>query len=354
MQSIKVSASQRYTVHIGSGLLANCGEIIKEIIEPCKAVVVTDHTVEPLFAACVRASLAQAGFTTHLFTFAPGERSKNLQTLSDLLECFAVEQLTRSDCVIALGGGVVGDLSGFAAGCYLRGIRYVQLPTTLLAAVDSSVGGKTGVDLSAGKNLAGLFWQPSAVICDTDCLATLPHEIFLDGLVEAIKTGILGSEELFALIESGAIRENTEDIIASCVAIKASVVASDERESGARKVLNLGHTVGHALEACSNYSLSHGSAVAAGIAIMTRAAMALGTCDLQDAQRIVQLLESLGLPLETEYSTEQLVQAALHDKKRAGDTLTLVLPERIGSCVLREVNLSELSGIIDKGRGKHQ
>jgi len=273
-----------------------------------------------------------------------------MQTLSDALEFLAAEQLTREDCVLALGGGVVGDLAGFAAGCYLRGIHYVQVPTTLLAAVDSAVGGKTGIDLSAGKNLAGLFWQPSAVICSTDCLATLPEETFLDGVVEAIKTGVLSDEALYTLIEQGLIEENLEGIIASCVAYKAGVVEADEREGNTRKYLNLGHTIGHAIEACSGYTISHGRAVAAGLAMISRAAVAMGFCDELAARRIIELLSKLGLPTDTEFSTEELAQAALHDKKRSGNRLTLVLPTSIGSCVLHDIDMGELPKVIEKGR----
>ena len=351
MKSISVHVGEGYTVSIGTGMLACMGELLQEAaIEPCRVAIVSDDKVGPLFTAVVERSLAQAGFSASIFCFPAGEQFKNMQTLTDILEFLAAEQLTRTDFVVALGGGVVGDLAGFAAGCYLRGIRYVQIPTTLLAMVDSSVGGKTGLDLSAGKNLAGLFWQPSAVVCDIDCLGTLPDETFLDGLVEAIKTGILGDEELFSLIESGDFEDNLEDIIARSVAFKAHIVEADERESGLRKSLNLGHTIGHAIEACSGYTVSHGNAVSSGLALITRVAVALGYCSAEDAHRIVLLLIKLGLPADTAYTTEELVQAALHDKKRAGKRITLVLPERIGSYLLHEIDINELAETIDKGR----
>jgi len=353
MQSIFVNTGGAggYTVSIGSGLLERLGEqLLLHSINPCRAVIITDSNTGPLYAATVQKSLAEAGFEPSLFTFAAGERSKSMQMLSDALEFMAAKQLTRSDCVFALGGGVVGDVAGFAAGCYLRGIRYVQLPTTLLAAVDSSIGGKTGVDLTQGKNLAGLFWQPSAVICDTDCLATLPRETLLDGVVEAIKTGVLGDEALFSLIEQEPVENNLEAIIASCVTFKARVVEADERESEIRKILNLGHTIGHAIEACSNYAVSHGQAVSAGLAIITRAAMAMGYCDELAAYRITVLLTNLGLPTETEFSTAELAQAALHDKKRSGNRITLVLPASIGSYLLHDINIEDLNSVINLGR----
>lgn len=356
MKIIPVSVGAGYTVFVGADLLSECGALLRPLLDPCNVVVVTDSTVAPLYAPAVQKSLDQSGYSTSVFSFAAGEASKTMETLSHLLEFMAARQLTRSDYVVALGGGVVGDLAGFAAGCYMRGIRYVQLPTTLLAAVDSSVGGKTGLNLAAGKNLAGLFWQPSAVICDTTCLATLPDEIFLDGVAEAVKVSILGDRELFSRFERGVKREDLEavleDIITRCVEFKARVVGADEREGGVRKILNLGHTLGHALEACSDYTVAHGHAVATGIALITQTAAALGYCNRQEAHRIVQLLSGLGLPVTTKYPTESLVRAALHDKKRSGSHLTLVLPTRIGSYRLHEVCVDDLQEILEKGRGE--
>ncbi|MCL2808330.1 MAG: 3-dehydroquinate synthase [Coriobacteriia bacterium] len=353
MRTIPVAVGEGYKVLIGSGLLEQAGELlIQQSIEPCKTAIVTDCTVGSLYAATVKKSLAEAGFATSLFAFADGEQSKTMQTLSDTLEFLASRQLTRTDCVIALGGGVVGDLAGFAAACYMRGIRYVQMPTNLLAAIDSSVGGKTGLDLSAGKNLAGIFWQPSAVLCDTNCFTTLPTAVLLDGLAEVIKTAILGNPKLFSLIENGPSQDSIEDIIAQCVTYKAGIVEEDEREKGVRKSLNLGHTVGHAIEACSNYTITHGHAVATGTAIVTRAAAARGICDADDARRILELLARLGFTTHAEFTTPELVQAILHDKKRAGDRITLVFPEKIGSFMFYKTTLDDLEDLIDDGRGE--
>lgn len=359
MESIRVNVAHDcgYKVLVGAGLLADSGQILLQSLPAAgRVVVVTDSTVEPLYAVTVLQSLAAAGFAPSVFTFGAGEQSKTMQTLASMLEFMAGEQLTRADCVVALGGGVVGDLAGFAAGCYMRGIRYVQVPTTLLAAVDASIGGKTGLDLSAGKNLAGLFWQPAAVICDTDCLASLPQEILLDGLVEAIKVGILGDEMLFSVIEGStaadSLRANLEAIILRSVAFKAALVEADERESHLRKSLNLGHTIGHAIEACSGYTISHGQAVATGMAMITRAAVALDCCAAEAAGRIEQLLACLGFLLETGFSTEDLTQAALHDKKRLGRRMTLVLPREIGSYQFKEIDIDELGAVIDLGRGE--
>jgi len=242
-------------------------------------------------------------------------------------------------------------MAGLAAALYLRGIRFVQLPTTLLAAVDASVGGKTAVDLKAGKNLAGAFLQPSAVLCDTGCLATLTPEIFADGAAEAIKTGVLCDESLFALFENGTLAADPAEVIARCVAYKAGVVERDEKERGERKLLNLGHTVGHAIEKCSGFAVSHGHAVAAGMAIIARAAEALGWAGEPVAGRIAACLEKNGLPTGTKFDPGALAEAASADKKRAGGEITLVVPEKIGRCGLKKIPVPELLPVIRAGMG---
>ena len=347
IQTIPVHTAPGYTVSIGPGLLPSCGGQLRELLGPCRIAVITDSCVAPLYLDTVVRSLQDAGFSVCTHVFPAGEDHKTLATLSQILEFLAQAQLTRQDCVAALGGGVTGDMAGFAAAVYLRGIRYVQLPTTLLAAVDSSVGGKTAIDLTAGKNLAGAFLQPAAVLCDTDCLATLPPKIWADGVAEAIKTGVLCDESLFSLFESGG--PEAGQIIGRCVAYKAGVVERDERELGERKLLNLGHTVGHAIEACSGYAVSHGHAVAAGLAIIARAAEALGWTDGPLASRIAACLTANGLPTTAAYSPQALAAAALADKKRAGDRITLVVPQRIGQCSLKTVPVEALPAIIAAG-----
>ena len=264
IRTIPVRVRPPYDVRIGSGLLGRCGDYLAALLGQRRIAVLADDTVASLYLDTVTAALEDAGFAVCSHIFPSGEGRKNLSTLTELLEFLASEHLTRTDCVAALGGGVTGDMAGFAAAVYLRGIRYVQLPTTLLAAVDSSVGGKTAVDLTAGKNLAGAFCQPAAVICDTDCLKTLPPDVFADGAAEAVKTGVLSDEALFALFEDGTLTADPGEVIARCVAYKAGVVERDEKEQGERKLLNLGHTVGHAIEKCSGYVIPHGHAVAAG------------------------------------------------------------------------------------------
>ena len=349
IRTIPVRTSPAYTVQIAPGLLGRCGSLLQAMLPPCRMAVITDDTVAPLYLERVVRSLTDAGFAVVSYVFPAGEAHKNMDTLSAILEFLAREHLTRTDCVAALGGGVVGDMAGFAAAVYLRGIRYVQLPTTLLAAVDSSVGGKTAIDLAAGKNLAGAFLQPAAVLCDTECLQSLPADVFADGAAEAIKTGVLSDESLFALFEDGTLTAAPADVIARCVAYKAGVVERDETEQGERKLLNLGHTVGHAIEKCSGFCIPHGHAVAAGLAVMARAAERLGWTQEPIAGRIAACLAKNDLPTGTDFSAADLARAALSDKKRAGDTITIVVPRRIGTCQLRKLPVSELEALIAAG-----
>ena len=349
IRTIQVNTSPAYAVTIGSGLLPQCGQQLRSVLPQCHVAVITDSTVAPLYLDTVCGSLQSAGYTVSSHVFPAGEAHKNLETLSEILEFLAEAQLTRTDCIVALGGGVTGDMAGFAAGCYLRGIRCVQMPTTLLSAVDSSVGGKTAIDLKAGKNLAGVFLQPAAVLCDTDCLTSLPSAVFADGAAEAIKTGVLSDESLFSLFEDGTLTSAPADVIARCVAYKAGVVERDEKEQNERRLLNLGHTIGHAIEKCSGYSIPHGHAVAAGLAIMARATETLGWTEEPIAKRIADCLAKNSLPTNTEYTAGELTAAALKDKKRAGDSITIVVPKKIGVCELKKIPVTELNAIIAAG-----
>ena len=349
IQIIPVRTAPPYQVRIGSGLLAQCGAILRKELAPCRMAVISDDTVAPLYLNNVCASLIAAGFSVCSHVFPAGEASKNFSTLASILEFLAQERLTRADCVAALGGGVVGDMAGFAAAVYLRGIRCVQLPTTLLAAVDSSVGGKTAIDLTAGKNLVGAFAQPASVLCDTDCLSTLPATVFADGAAEAIKTAVLCDESLFSLFASGRLTTDPAQIIARCVQFKAGVVERDERDQGERKLLNLGHTVGHAIEQCSGFRIPHGHAVAAGLAITARSAERLGWARVPIARRIADCLRENNLPTGTDYSAQELARAALLDKKRSGGDITLVIPLEIGQCTLETLPVMELAAVIGAG-----
>ena len=349
MTTIEVNASKCYTVQIGSGLLPGLGPKAAALGGARKVCIVSDSNVWPLYGAAADASLHAAGLETCAFVFPAGEASKNGGTFLKLLNFLAENHLSRSDLLVALGGGVVGDLTGFAAACYLRGIRFIQVPTTLLAAVDSSIGGKTAIDLPAGKNLAGAFWQPALVLCDTDTLATLPGDIFRDGCAEVIKTAILYGEPLFMELVRAGLNFDREAIITACVIQKQEIVENDEFDRGQRQLLNLGHTFGHAVELLSDFTLSHGKAVAIGTAIAARAAVRAGVCDQATATRIMWLLEKFGLPIFTHHSAAAICEAALSDKKRSGDTVNLILPKRIGDCAICPTPVSQLESMIQAG-----
>ncbi|MBO7762468.1 MAG: 3-dehydroquinate synthase, partial [Clostridia bacterium] len=345
---VTVNASTTYPILIGDGLLDQAGALCAEHIGICRVCVVTDDTVHGLYYDRLRRSLEAAGYAPLLFVIPHGEGSKNMESLCALLEFCAENRLTRSDALIALGGGVVGDLCGFAAAVYLRGVPFVQIPTTLLAAVDSSVGGKTAVDLRAGKNLAGACHQPSLVICDCRTTDTLPQKIFADGCAEIIKYGVINDRPFFERLKSG-IAEHLEEVIATCVANKRDVVEGDEFDRGARQLLNLGHTVGHAIELCSELVISHGSAVAMGMVIVTRAAVAMGLCPKADLQELIALLQANHLPVECPFDAKELASAASADKKRAGDMLSLVVPYGIGDSRLYRLPVASLTDFIAKG-----
>ena len=354
MNKITINSSRTYDVITAPGLLNQSGQLIRQALgdKTEKVCIVTDDNVSSLYRAPVKESLKNAGFDVVSFVFPHGEEYKSLATVSKLLDFLAYKQLTRSDAIIALGGGITGDLAGFAAATYLRGIRFVQIPTTLLAAVDSSVGGKTGVNLSAGKNLAGAFWQPSLVLFDTDTIKTLSHELLLDGIAEGIKSGVIADRDLFSYIDQA---ENLTDskVIAElssrAIQIKQQVVEADERDTGVRQLLNFGHTIGHAIEKCSNFSISHGHAVATGMIIIARAALKSGWSDEDCLTPIQDLLEKFGFPLECPYSASELTKAALKDKKRTGDTITLVIPVSLGNCQLMQLPINQLESFIEGG-----
>ncbi len=349
MKTITVSASKTYRVHIGAGLLSSLGKEAAALCKPGKAAIISDSNVWPLYGKTAAESLEKAGFETAFYVFPAGEASKTGETYLSILNFLAENHITRSDCVIALGGGVVGDMAGFAAATFLRGVAYIQVPTTLLAAVDSSVGGKTAIDLPAGKNLAGAFYQPKLVLCDTDTLRSLPEDIFRDGCAEVIKYGILYDPALFAHLEDMQLAFDREYVIARCVELKRNVVMEDEFDTGARMRLNLGHTFGHGIEARSNFTVSHGKAVAIGMAIVSRAAAALGVADPQTKDRILALIGQFGLPVDTDCPAADIYRCALSDKKRSGGTVNLIVPERIGFCRIQPTPVENLQSFLEAG-----
>lgn len=338
---IAVEASKSYDILIGRGLLSELGALSGAVVSPCRAMLVTDDIVDPLYAKTALASLTEAGFTVEKFVFPHGEASKTTETYLKLLNACADAGLSRTDVLIALGGGVVGDLTGFAAATYLRGIRFIQVPTTLLAAVDSSVGGKTGVDLPAGKNLIGAFWQPSLVVCDYALLDTLTEDIFRDGCAEVIKYAVIHDPALFETLKK-PIRPILGEVISACVRHKRDIVKEDERDTGARQLLNLGHTFGHAIEALSDFTISHGSAVAIGMNLVSVLAHRQGLLSKEDLEEIQRLLLSYGLPIHCPFSAEKIVGIAFSDKKRSGDKITLVIPHAIGHTELHKIPFAEL------------
>lgn len=331
MKEVKVTASDPYSVLIGKGIMKDTTTLCGDLLQGRKTAVITDDTVDTLY-------FEKLGLTNSpKFVFPHGEESKNMDTLSEILEFLAENNFTRSDILIALGGGVVGDITGFAAGVYMRGIDYIQVPTTLLAMVDSSVGGKCAVDLKAGKNLAGVFHQPKRVICDVEALKTLPCEMYTAGMAEVIKYAVLANIDLDSDIE---------DLVCDCVQVKADIVNEDEFDVGTRQLLNLGHTSAHGIEALSLYKIPHGYAVASGMGIIARASAKHGFCSYETSDRIIKMLEDSHLPSDTDYSYEDIASVALRDKKAKGDKLTLVLVQDIGKCILHEINKKDFADFI--------
>ena len=348
MRKVRVEASTKYDVIIGKGLLDSAGQLCKEALGGASVMIVSDDLVYSLYGERLGASLLAAGYSIKSFVFPHGEASKSMETLGALLGRLAGERITRSDFIVALGGGVVGDLAGFAASVYLRGIRFVQIPTTLLAAVDSSVGGKTAVNIPEGKNLVGAFHQPSLVICDYETLDTLDDKTFADGCAEIIKYAVIGDRQLFEKLKS-PIKPQIEEVIARCVESKRDIVNADERDTGVRRLLNLGHTVGHAVEICSHLSISHGSAVAIGMAVISRAALAMGLCPASMPEEIEEMLKLYSLPTSCGFSAEELTGVALGDKKRMGGVISFIIPYAIGDSRVYDVSAENVKELIEKG-----
>ncbi|MGP1569756.1 MAG: 3-dehydroquinate synthase [Eubacteriales bacterium] len=360
MQKVDINVSTKYEILIGHDLIFRTGEIIKRLDKDVKICIITDENVKKLYEKIVRKSLEESGYTVFTFTFEAGEKSKNLRTVSDILEYMAGAEFTRSDLIVALGGGIAGDIAGFVASIYLRGIDYVQIPTTFLAAADASVGGKTAVNLEQGKNLAGTFWQPALVICDCSTFASLAWEDFADGIAEAIKCACICDSKLFKMLYDNANlitpdmenRKILENIVKKCIKIKADIVEKDEKDDGIRQILNFGHTVGHAIEKCSDFEISHGSAVAQGMYVMVKALAKMGILKVEDAEQIEDMLKTYGFNLNIEYTPSEIMRFALKDKKRKGDSVALVLIDKIGHGYLQKFPISQLQEVISMGMEK--
>jgi 3-dehydroquinate synthase len=352
METLTVSLGDRsYPIHIGENILSRIGELLQKAGLRGKVAVVTNPTVAQLYLDIVHDGLTTSGFEMTAMLVPDGEEHKNLQSLATLYDQLIGERFERQSCVLALGGGVVGDLAGFAAATYLRGIPYVQVPTTLLAQVDSSVGGKTGVNHQDGKNLIGAFYQPRLVLIDVTVLASLPRRELVGGLAEVIKYGIIEDPALFGFMEKeienllGLERERLVHAILTSCAIKAGVVEKDERENDYRAVLNFGHTIGHALEAATGYTrFLHGEAVAVGMVKAATLSVQQGLCDQRGFERICRLIKKAGLPLEipSGISMQGLIQAMEVDKKSAEGKIKFVMCKGIGKTCFHWLSPGEI------------
>ena len=328
MRSIHIKASREYDVLVEHGLLDRAGELLREVSAPGMAAIVSDDTVYALYGERTIKALEKAGYRVHSFTFPAGEGSKNLSTYADVLHFLGEHRFSRSDVVVALGGGVVGDLAGFAASIYMRGIDFINCPTTTLSMIDSSIGGKTAVDLGDTKNIVGAFWQPKLVIVDPETLSTLPRRHYINGLAEAVKASLLADPELFSIFEKGDVDARIGEIIYRSLRFKKNIVEQDEQEHGMRKALNFGHTIGHGIEAVKGIKgrrtvgLFHGECVALGMLPMIESKA------LQ--KRVRAVYRRIGLPTRTTYNKEKVLAEMLHDKKAQGGQITVIKVPGLG------------------------
>lgn len=340
---IEIDFESRYDVIAERGTAEQAGELVKSVFSGEKACIISDSKVFKLYGEKFTQNIEKAGIKACSFVFEEGESSKNLTTFCRIVESMGEMGLRRDDAVIGLGGGVTGDMAAFAASVYMRGIKYIAVPTTLLSMVDSSVGGKTAVDLKSGKNLAGTFYQPSLVLIDSDFLKTLSQEQIACGMAEVIKYGMIADKELFELLENNP-NPDIDNIICTSVRIKREFVRGDEKDTGKRKILNFGHTIGHSIEKECGYSMTHGHAVAIGMAAVTRALKGG-----EISARLERLLKSYGLPTSTDISAERIWRCAQNDKKGGRDGVDLIVPLDIGNCQVKKVGYDELYEIIKAG-----
>ena len=343
MEKIKVGTSRTYEIHIEEGLLGRVGEECRSVLNSKKILVLTDSNVTELYGDSVCTALSAMEFEVTEYVIPAGEESKSTDNYLNIVSTLAEEGFSRSDAIVAFGGGVVGDLAGFCASSYLRGIPFIQIPTTLLACVDSSVGGKTAVNLPQGKNLLGAFYQPRLVLIDPLTLKTLSPAVYADGMAEVIKYGMIRDAELFDALEQHAWTDT--QIIARCVTIKSRVVAEDEFDNGCRLLLNYGHTIGHAIEKCSHFEVSHGSAVAIGMSTMAHAEAGGEVL----AERLDTVLKGYALPTTCQFSAEELYRAAMADKKRRNQTLHIITVPSLGGGTIVTIPVEELRAYLQRG-----
>lgn len=342
MKKLTVNVNDSYDILIEKGLINKTGELVKSVLDCNKITLISDDNVYALYGDNVKTQLEKQGYQVFTYVFKAGEASKKTSTVIDMVEFMADKQLTRSDAVVALGGGVCGDMAGFASAIYLRGIRFVQIPTSLLAQVDSSVGGKTAVDLPQGKNLCGAFHQPCLVIIDPNVLDTLSDHFFNDGMGEVVKYGCIKSKTLFERLEKENPKDFIEDLIYECVDIKRVIVENDEKEMGERALLNFGHTCGHSIEKLWNFeTVSHGEAVAIGMVMISQAGENAGLTEKGTADRIVNILGKMNMKIHDTHSTKEIVDAMSADKKRTNKGIKLVMLKEIGESFIKPVTMEE-------------
>ena len=349
MEKLTVKVDKSYDILIGQDILGSIGHRAKDLNGLGKVLVVSDDIVHSLYGEVVYNSLKDAGYNVFEFTFNHGEKSKNLNTFSQIINFLAEQGFVRSDLIIALGGGVVGDISGFVAASYMRGIDYIQVPTTLLSMIDSSVGGKTAVDLEAGKNLVGAFYQPRLVLIDTNTLLTLPCIEYKNGMGEGIKYAVLEGGELKDLVLDGVKLSDTQSItrfVYLCVDSKRKIVEEDEKESNIRRLLNLGHTFAHAIEKLSLYEIPHGLCVAAGLDIIARISNAHSKLSDIDYMTILNILEKYELNNMNPYTIDQMIDIIKLDKKVESDNINFVMPYAFGDCRIEKVKLSQIKEFV--------
>ena len=338
MKTIDINVSPCYKVHIGKGLLDNVASFVKSLGNYQKIAIITDSVVENIYLDRVYNSFSNAGYKVYTYSFKSGESSKNINVLADIYNFLARAEITRSDLVVALGGGVTGDMVGFASSSYLRGVDFINLPTTLLSMVDSSVGGKTAINVDAGKNQVGAFYQPKVVLCDTNCIDTLPSELIADGVGEIVKYAVLEDRGLFSDL-LGGIKENIVDVIYKCVSIKNEYVSCDVFDKGKRQFLNLGHTLAHVIEKDSHFSISHGKAVLIGLIYI--AEKFNSDSKVQEIiDKSIQVASKYNMPTTYSLCADELWKKAINDKKRLGDYITIVRPYAIGHCELERVKVT--------------
>lgn len=337
-----------YLLQIQTGLLDHCGEWVKSLWQPQRIVIVTDENVNRLYGEKVLSSIRSAGFDAHLAVVPAGETSKSLAVAEELFASFLEAGLTRSDGVIALGGGVIGDLAGFAASTYLRGVHFLQIPTTLLAQVDSSIGGKTAVNLKQGKNMVGTFSQPDGVLIDPLTLNTLEIRRVREGIAEVVKSAAIADKKLWDLLASLKdeidLLQHAEQVIAACCEVKRKVVEEDELDTGNRLKLNFGHTIGHGIEQVAGYGVcAHGEAVAIGMVQMNRVAESKGLTPKGTTVELIEMLMKFHLPIEwTPWEPEKLLAAMVHDKKTSGDSVRIIQLKQIGEATILRIPIQEL------------